>query len=243
MIKKVSDIENMPPDKIPPFLLGAMLNKIELIRNNFLVYSDYRKSPRIDKYISDENFKNFLESKGIDFPNNISDYKNYFFELSKYNLQDKYNKNCENKVCWKINCNRKVLGFYIENDLNYSELDFFNMLFSKLQQCSWLNNEGLYINSKKSLFLKGFMEPRGSIDTSRNFITIDMFYNDILVREFENLFIYYFGSSINLNFRYSQPQYIGGENLRNTQFRISLNSYINYVGIDNIYKLTIYMLF
>ncbi|MGZ9800305.1 hypothetical protein ACXYRK_01155 [Mycoplasma sp. AC1221] len=64
----------------------------------------------------------------------------------------------------------------IQNDLNLTENNLFNRLYSKIFQTSDFN-ESESITGPKKWFIRGFFESRGSIDTSLNFLSIDLFYN------------------------------------------------------------------
>lgn len=239
---KVSDIQNMHPNNIPPFLLGAMLNKIEtkilfeedIPKKYFFVFSDYRIHKKLNDYIIQSGFQQFINN--VQYIGSCQDLQQYL-ELSKYYTRNIYNMNSLYIVDWEVNPLDKCIGFFIENDLEFDKKDFFKMLINKLISCSWLNsnNNSIYF---KNMFLKGFIEPRCSIDTELDFISIDIFYDDQTIIWFKNFFEQNFNTFANLNFRYYQQNSSG----KNPQFRLPLNLYVKNVGIDNPYKFARYKL-
>ncbi len=89
------------------------------------------------------------------------------------------------------------------------------------------------------LFLSGFFESRGSIDTQRNFLTLDYFFHSPLEFKKFHYLIDFFNipsEALNFNFRELQPEYAQGINQRNAQFRIYLNWYLYHIGLFNPYK-------
>ncbi|WQX20751.1 HNH endonuclease [Helicobacter pylori] len=88
-------------------------------------------------------------------------------------------------------------------------------------------------------FLSGFFESRGSIDTQRNFLTLDYFFHSPLEFKKFHYLIDFFNipsEALNFNFRELQPEYAQGINQRNAQFRIYLNWYLHHIGLFNPYK-------
>ncbi len=89
------------------------------------------------------------------------------------------------------------------------------------------------------LFLSGFFESRGSIDTQRSFLTLDYFFHSPLEFKKFHYLIDFFNipsEALNFNFRELQPEYAQGINQRNAQFRIYLNWYLYHIGLFNPYK-------
>ncbi len=89
------------------------------------------------------------------------------------------------------------------------------------------------------LFLSGFFESRGSIDTQRNFLTSDYFFHSPLEFKKFHYLIDFFNipsKALNFNFRELQPEYMQGINQRNAQFRIYLDWYLHHIGLFNPYK-------
>lgn len=88
-------------------------------------------------------------------------------------------------------------------------------------------------------FLSGFFESRGSIDTQRNFLTLDYFFHSPLEFNKFHYLIDFFNipsEALNFNFRELQPEHAQGINQRNAQFRIYLDWYLHHIGLFNPYK-------
>ncbi len=93
------------------------------------------------------------------------------------------------------------------------------------------------LNQKR--FLSGFFESRGSIDTQRNFLTLDYFFHSPLEFNKFHYLIDFFNipsEALNFNFRELQPEHAQGINQRNAQFRIYLDWYLHHIGLFNPYK-------
>ncbi|GAA9702333.1 hypothetical protein VN0009_06690 [Helicobacter pylori] len=89
------------------------------------------------------------------------------------------------------------------------------------------------------LFLSGFFESRGSIDTQRNFLTSDYFFHSPLEFNKFHYLIDFFNipsEALNFNFRELQPEHAQGISQRNAQFRIYLDWYLHHIGLFNPYK-------
>ncbi len=131
--------------------------------------------------------------------------------------------------------------FILENDLHLDENAFYKKLLNSLIDNDFFNRSNLMnlmtLNQKR--FLSGFFESRGSIDTQRNFLTLDYFFHSPL--EF-NKFHYLIdlfnipSEALNFNFRELQPEHAQGINQRNAQFRIYLDWYLHHIGLFNPYK-------
>ncbi|GAA9497209.1 hypothetical protein UBN20_02190 [Helicobacter pylori] len=88
-------------------------------------------------------------------------------------------------------------------------------------------------------FLSGFFESRGSIDTQRNFLTLDYFSHSPLEFKKFHYLIDFFNipsEALNFNFRELQPEHAQGIHQRNAQFRIYLDWYLYHIGLFNPYK-------
>jgi 5-methylcytosine-specific restriction protein A len=221
MIVKASELLKRD---LKPFLLGVLYSRImsepktEKIPDRFFVYSSFKTS----KVVWDSSFA-FLEyaSKLVIQYNDLSGYKNW--EIHSAN-----DKQIE-------------LRFYIQNDLGIDSTNFYNLIYKKLLQCDWVHYDEL--NKDKKNFISGYMEPRGSVDTSLKMIAQDYFYNNNyelkrvqLLTDMMNLPISY----LNFNPRQMQPDYVTGKRKRNTQFRIHLFYYANIIGFVNEYKAKIF---
>ncbi|MUU21495.1 HNH endonuclease [Helicobacter pylori] len=138
----------------------------------------------------------------------------------------------------------KVKGtfvFILENDLHLDENSFYKKLLNLLIDNDFFNRSHS-INSmtpNQKRFLSGFFESRGSIDTQRNFLTLDYFFHSPLEFNKFHYLIDFFtipSEALNFNFRELQHEYAQGINQRNAQFRIYLDWYLHHIGLFNPYK-------
>ena len=208
--------------EIKPFLLGAFLSRImekEIEGNNyFYAYSSFRSSHVI--------FRDDFDLVG-------------YAEI----LKNKFNK-CSGYYNWIINkaCPTSTeLSFYILNDLKMPKLMFYKTLYSKTMSAPWILEDSL--NNEKKDFIRGFIELRGSVDTTAKLIAQDYFYDTSAELKKAQIITDQMGVPIkyaNFNARNLQPQYISGENKRNAQFRINILYYSKYIGFINYYKAEIF---
>lgn len=98
-------------------------------------------------------------------------------------------------------------------------------------------------NESKKSFIRGFIECRGSVDTTAKLIAQDYFYDNrmelkkaLILTDMMDLPCEY----ANFNARDLQPQYVLGIQKRNTQFRINLYFYANRIGFLNKYKAKVF---
>ncbi|GAA7337891.1 hypothetical protein BD0115_00060 [Helicobacter pylori] len=143
---------------------------------------------------------------------------------------------------WRFNQESvtKIKGtfvFILENDLHLNENSFYKKLLNSLIDNDFFNRSHSMTPNQR-LFLSGFFESRGSIDTQRNFLTLDYFFHSPL--EFKKFYylIDFFNipsEALNFNFRELQHEYTQGIQ-RNAQFRIYLNWYLHHIGLFNPYK-------
>ncbi|GAA7450092.1 hypothetical protein ID1017_09160 [Helicobacter pylori] len=164
------------------------------------------------------------------------------YEESKTQVLNTLNRLSAHQI-WQFNQESvtKIKGtfvFILENDLHLDENSFYKKLLNSLIDNDFFNrSHSMTFNQR--LFLSGFFESRGSIDTKRNFLTLDYFFHSPL--EF-NKFHYLIdlfnipSEALNFNFRELQPEYVQVINQRNAQFRIYLNWYLYYIGLFNPYK-------
>ncbi|WP_120910560.1 HNH endonuclease signature motif containing protein [Helicobacter pylori] len=144
------------------------------------------------------------------------------YEKSKARVLDALNTLSVHPI-WQSNQESvtKIKGtfvFILEND-------FFN------------RSHSITLNQKR--FLSGFFESRGSIDTQRNFLTLDYFFHSPLeFKKFHYLidFLNIPSEALNFNFRELQHEYAQGIHQRNAQFRIYLDWYLYHIGLFNPYK-------
>ncbi|GAA8421039.1 hypothetical protein HpNP5_24510 [Helicobacter pylori] len=144
---------------------------------------------------------------------------------------------------WRFNQESvtKIKGtfvFILENDLQLDENSFYKKLLNSLIDNDFFNrSHSMTLNQR--LFLSGFFESRGSIDTQRNFFTSDYFFHSPLEFKKFHYLIDFFNipsEALNFNFRELQPEHVQGINQRNAQFRIYLDWYLHYIGLFNPYK-------
>ncbi|GAA7807602.1 hypothetical protein JP0180_08760 [Helicobacter pylori] len=144
---------------------------------------------------------------------------------------------------WRFNQGSvtKIKGtfvFILENDLQLDEHSFYKKLLNSLIDNDFFNRSRSMTENQR-LFLSGFFESRGSIDTQRNFLTLDYFFHSPLEFKKFHYLIDFFNipnEALNFNFRELQPEYAQGINQRNAQFRIYLNWYLYHIGLFNPYK-------
>ncbi len=144
---------------------------------------------------------------------------------------------------WRFNQESvtKVKGtfvFILENDLQLDENSFYKKLLNSLIDNDFFNRSRSMTENQR-LFLSGFFESRGSIDTQRNFLTSDYFFHSPLEFKKFHYLIDFFNipsEALNFNFRELQPEYAQGINQRNAQFRIYLDWYLYHIGLFNPYK-------
>ncbi|OOC22591.1 HNH endonuclease [Helicobacter pylori] len=167
------------------------------------------------------------------------------YEESKAQVLDALNTLSKHQI-WQSNQESvtKVKGtfvFILENDLNLDENAFYKKLLNLLIDNDFFNRSHS-INSmtpNQKRFLSGFFESRGSIDTQRNFLTLDYFFHSPLEFNKFHYLIDFFtipSEALNFNFRELQHEYAQGINQRNAQFRIYLDWYLHHIGLFNPYK-------
>lgn len=221
-MKRLTVSELLSKKEIKPFLYGAFLNRImpeeTLIPDQFYAYTSFRTSKAV--YKDDFNFCTYVDEL-IASLNHFSG----FYNWEKHIVKEK----------------SMELRFYVINDLGITTTQFYAFLYKKMLTCDWLTGEEL--NDDKKSFIRGFIELRGSVDTSRPYIAQDYFYNNNaelkkgqILTNMMDLPISY----ANFNARNLQPQYVSGENRRNAQFRINSFFYANQIGFINKYKATVF---
>ncbi len=144
---------------------------------------------------------------------------------------------------WRFNQEKvtKIRGtfvFILENDLHLDENSFYKKLLNSLIDNDFFNRPHSMTPNQR-LFLSGFFESRGSIDTQRNFLTLDYFFHSPLEFKKFHYLIDFFNipsEALNFNFRELQHEYTQGINQRNAQFRIYLDWYLHHIGLFNPYK-------
>ncbi|WQX36377.1 HNH endonuclease [Helicobacter pylori] len=201
---------------IDPFNLGVLLSRFQIKNGCIYGVCSYRASKFIPGY-----------------------------EESKTQVLNALNTLSAHQI-WQSNQERvtKIKGtfvFILENDLLLDENAFYKKLLNSLIDNDFFNRSHLMnlMTPNQQRFLSGFFESRGSIDTQRNFLTLDYFFHSPL--EF-NKFYYLIdhftipNEALNFNFRELQPEHAQGINQRNAQFRIYLDWYLHHIGLFNPYK-------
>ncbi len=219
---KIYKVSEFLENEVPEFVLGAFLSRYVILDNYIFTLTNYRASRVMenDEYSYEDSVDEYLE------------------KLRKISVPFAWIKNNELE-------GRKPPGLaYIRlfNDLNLTGDQFFSLLYRKVvSESDWLFEDGL--NESKRLFISGFMELRGSIDTTANYLATDYFYKSKFEAKKARILIDYCNvpiNSVNLNFRELQEQFLTGKNRRNTQFRLALDWYVMNIGLLNKYKACIY---
>ncbi|GAA8175442.1 hypothetical protein HpKG121_04550 [Helicobacter pylori] len=200
-------------DNIDPFNLGVLLSRFQIKNDRIYGVCSYKSS----KFVPD-------------------------YEKSKVQVLNALNTLSAHPI-WQSNQESvtKIKGtfvFILENDLHLDENSFYKKLLNSLIDNDFLTALHLMTPNQKR-FLSGFFESRGSIDTQRNFLTLDYFFHSPLEFNKFHYLIDYFNipsEALNFNFRELQPEYAQGINQRNAQFRIYLNWYLHHIGLFNPYK-------
>ncbi|WQR81886.1 HNH endonuclease [Helicobacter pylori] len=201
---------------IDPFNLGVLLSRFQIKNGCIYGVCSYRASKFIPGY-----------------------------EKSKVQVLNALNTLSAHPI-WQSNQESvtKIKGtfvFILENDLHLDESAFYKKLLNLIIDNDFFNRSHL-INSmtpNQKRFLSGFFESRGSIDTQRNFLTLDYFFHSPLEFNKFHYLIDFFNipsEALNFNFRELQPEHAQGINQRNAQFRIYLDWYLYHIGLFNPYK-------
>ncbi|MCQ2944014.1 HNH endonuclease [Helicobacter pylori] len=200
-------------DNIDPFNLGVLLSRFQIKNGCIYGVCSYKSSKFIPGY-----------------------------EESKARVLNALNTLSAHPI-WQSNQESvtKIKGtfvFILENDLNLDENSFYKKLLNSLIDNDFFNrSHSMTLNQKR--FLSGFFESRGSIDTQRNFLTLDYFFhNPLEFKKFHYLIDLFTipSEALNFNFRELQHEYAQGINQRNAQFRIYLDWYLHHIGLFNPYK-------
>lgn len=213
-----------------PFVLGTFFSRYIFTDDKKYIYTYgwYKKSTVIETEIKYED--------------SFDDYVKSINDESKPNSNWIFLDEVSDDVLIASKLKRYKSHFYIlKNDININDYSFYNKLYKKIVTQSWVYNSDL--NENKKSFIRGFMELRGSVDTTANFLAQDYYYNSEFEIRKARVLIDLMGipyNIINLNFRQLQSQFISGENRRNTQFRPNLWWYVSNIGIINGYKTEIF---
>ncbi|PUD76089.1 HNH endonuclease signature motif containing protein [Helicobacter pylori] len=206
-------------DNIDPFNLGVLLSRFQI--KNGCIYGVHSYKP--SKFVPD-------------------------YEKSKAQVLDALNTLSAHQI-WQSNQESvtKIKGtfvFILENDLHLDENSFYKKLLNLLIDNDFFNRSNLMnlMTPNQKRFLSGSFESRGSIDTQRNFLTLDHFFHSPLeFKKFHYLIDLFTipSEALNFNFRELQPEHAQGINQRNAQFKIYLDWYLYHIGLFNPYKVRI----
>ncbi|WRA92483.1 HNH endonuclease [Helicobacter pylori] len=200
-------------DNIDPFNLGALLSRFQIKNGCIYGVCSYKASKFIPGY----------EESKVQVLNALN-------TLSTHPIW-RFNQESVTKI-------KGTFVFILENDLHLDENAFYKKLLNLIIDNDFFNrSHSITLNQKR--FLSGFFESRGSIDTQRNFLTLDYFFHSPLEFNKFHYLIDFFNipsEALNFNFRELQHEYAQGINQRNVQFRIYLNWYLYHIGLFNPYK-------
>lgn len=215
---KLSDFLKM---EIKPFLLGAFLSRIMEAeidgKKFFYAYSAFKRSKFVFK--DDFDLKAYTDE--------------YIKKLNRASGHHNWSKH-------KVTDSSTEVRFYIYNDLSMSKTAFYQILYRKTMS-SFIYDEQMPDGKKE--FIRGFIELRGSVDTTLKYISQDYFCDSHLELKKGLILTDSIGIPIqyaNFNMRNLQPQFVSGEVMRNTQFRINLFYYASKIGFINDYKALIF---
>lgn len=198
---------------IDPFNLGVLLSRFQIKNGCIYGVCSYKASKFIPGY--EESKKQVLNALNT---------------LSKHPIWQS-NQESVTKI-------KGTFVFILENDLHLDENAFYKKLLNLIIDNDFFNRSHSMTPNQR-LFLSGFFESRGSIDTQRNFLTLDYFFHSPLEFNKFHYLIDHFtipSEALNFNFRELQPEYTQGINQRNAQFRIYLDWYLYHIGLFNPYK-------
>ncbi len=198
---------------IDPFNLGVLLSRFQIKNGCIYGVCSYRASKFVHGY---------EESK--------AQVLNALNALSVHPIW-RFNQGSVTKI-------KGTFVFILENDLQLDENSFYKKLLNSLIDNDFFNRSRSMTENQR-LFLSGFFESRGSIDTQRNFLTLDYFFHSPLEFKKFHYLIDFFNipsEALNFNFRELQPEHAQGIDQRNAQFRIYLDWYLYHIGLFNPYK-------
>ena len=209
-------------ENISPLLLGAFYSRYIFSPDKSKIYTEI--SYKISKFVEDYNL--LIQSKDV--------------------LLLKLNQICAPNDKWedltsKTSSRPQInLRFTLYNDLNLTEDNFYNKLNLKILSQDFIYDTQL--NEQKKLFIRGFAESRGSVDTTRPLLALDYFYNSLNEVKRARILYDYFNvpfSVLNFNPRELQSDFVSGRRKRNTQLRFNLFWYVKHIGLLNDYKIAI----
>ncbi|NHA96094.1 HNH endonuclease [Helicobacter pylori] len=200
---------------IDPFNLGVLLSRFQIKNGCIYGVCSYKASKFVHDYDYEESKVQVLNALNT---------------LSKHPIW-RFNQESVTKI-------KGTFVFILENDLHLDGNSFYKKLLNSLIDNDFFNRSHSMTPNQR-LFLSGFFESRGSIDTQRNFLTLDYFFHSPLEFNKFHYLIDFFNipsEALNFNFRELQPEHAQGINQRNAQFRIYLDWYLYHIGLFNPYK-------
>lgn len=190
-------------------------------------------------------FFNLGEEKNDCFLVKISYKKSKFAEID---LNDQVARENNNLFMNYFNLPFKLTGksthvLTIKNDLNISRSDLLAKINSKIQVLRFSYSSSDFGKT----IISSFFIPRGSADINRTYYAVDILRHNITESYIDNLLSILMSlediTQFNINFRELQPEFVEGENRRNTQLRINLKwfytRYYSEVENLNVYKANI----
>lgn len=131
----------------------------------------------------------------------------------------------------------------IENDTNFTRDEILNRLYAHTQRQRFNYSDKAYSES----MILSFFIPRGSMDLTRNYYSVDILERNVSEDYFTNLLNLLSSiddiKQLNLNFRELQHEYVTSAVKRNSQLRINLrwlyDNYIDMIKKINIFKANI----
>ena len=227
---KILKVSEFFSSEMPPIILGGFFSRRLFTDDNkyIFIYTSYKKSQKVDtKEISfetyDRDYIDALNSESAPYP--------YWYTKDQVREQSGINLNTSGQAF-----------FLLENDLNINADSFYNKLYARLvSNCEWIYDEQL--NEDKKSFIRGYMELRGSIDTTANYIAQDYFYDSAFEIKKARMLVDYLSipyNVVNINFRELQHDYYAGIRTRNTQLRLNIWWYMENIGMINGYKAEVF---
>lgn len=230
---KLLKVSEFFSNEMPSILLGGFFSRRLFTEDNkyIIIYTFYKESQKI-------------ETQEIDYNTYANDYiKALNEETGLYPYWYTKEELLESIDISLSRVNGQAF-FVLENDININEDGFYNKLYAKIiSSCEWLYDEKL--NEEKKSFIRGYMELRGSIDTTADYIAQDYFYDSLFEMKKARMLVDYLSiphNVVNINFRELQHDYYAGIRTRNTQLRINIWWYMENVGMINGYKAEIFAL-
>lgn len=229
---KIIKVSEFFSNEMPPIIIGGFFSRRLFTDDNkyIYIYTSYKKSQKID---TEEICYETYDREYIEALNEESESYPYWYTKQQI----------EQELGTSIKASGQAF-FLLENDLNINEDSFYNKLYAMIiSSCEWIFDEQL--NEDKKSFIRGYMELRGSVDTTANYIAQDYFYNSAFEIKKARMLVDYLSvpyNVVNINFRELQHDYYAGIRTRNTQLRLNIWWYMENIGMINGYKAEVFAL-